>query len=302
MLETKYYICSTVGAQVSKCYEGLQCEQSSGVCCCNRIHSNFNMAASVEDILDEILMSDNDSESEQLVESTGLQRVTDMEEKLEAQIKTCLEAFDELDLGNNVNIFKESVCKQIEGSFQAFKPPTDPLKILLNVSLNCGSLYKTESKFWLQKINDRLTGKPSIKTLYKCEIQQNIPVELFHCLQRALQCLRIKNITDNVTYEDGKNHSAMSFVSKEAVVVFLSQLSGLGESDIKKYFKKYLSGRVNGKATVIVNTGKKCEFINKQIFTIVHFFSIMEYGTRQDFLFTIENSHKLQWKAPIFGL
>lgn len=127
-------------------------------------------------------------------------------------------------------------------------------------------------------------------------------MELFHCLQRALQCLRIKNITDNVTYEDGKNHSAMSFVSKEAVVVFLSQLSGLGESDIKKYFKKYLSGRVNGKATVIVNTGNKCEFINKQIFTIVHFFSIMEYGTRQDFLFTIENSHKLQWKAPIFGL
>ena len=110
------------------------------------------MAASVEDILDEILMGDNDSETEQLVESAGLQRVADMEEKLEAQIKTCLEAFNELDLGNNVHIFKESVRKQIKGSFQAFKPPTDPLKILLNVSLNCGSLFKTESKFWLQKI------------------------------------------------------------------------------------------------------------------------------------------------------
>jgi len=222
------------------------------------------MAASVEDILDEILMSDNDSETEQLVESAGLQRVADMEEKLEAQIKTCLEAFNKLDLGNNVHIFKESVRKQIKGSFQAFKPPTDPLKILLNVSLNCGSLFKTESKFWLQKINYRLTGKPSIKTPYKCEIQRNIPVELFHCLQRALQCSRTKNITDHVTYEDGKNHSAMSFASKEAVVVFLSLLSGLDESDIKKYFKKYLSGRVNGKATVIVNTGKKFEFIYKK--------------------------------------
>ena len=41
------------------------------------------MAASVEDILDEILMSDNDSETEQLVESAGLQRVTDIEEELE---------------------------------------------------------------------------------------------------------------------------------------------------------------------------------------------------------------------------
>lgn len=75
------------------------------------------------------------TESEQLVESTGLQRVTDMEEKLEAQIKTCLEAFDELDLGNNVNIFKESVCKQIKCSFQAFKPPTNPLQVLLNCQL-----------------------------------------------------------------------------------------------------------------------------------------------------------------------
>ena len=139
-----------MGVQVSKCCEGLQCEWSSGVCCCNRIYSNFNMAASVEDILDEILMSDNDSETEQLVESAGLQRVADMEEKLEAQIKTCLEAFNELDLGNNVHIFKETVRKQIKGSFQAFKPPTNPLKILFNVSLNCGSLFlKKESKFWL---------------------------------------------------------------------------------------------------------------------------------------------------------
>ena len=127
------------------------------------------MADSVEDILDEILMSDNDSETEQLVESAGLQRVADIQEKLEAQIKTCLEAFNELDLGNNVHIFKESVRKQIKGCFQAFKPP-DPLKILLNVSLNCVSFFKTESKFWLQKINYRLTGKPSIKTRYKCEI------------------------------------------------------------------------------------------------------------------------------------
>ena len=58
----------------------------------------------------------------------------------------------------------------------------------------------------------------------------------------------------------------MSFVSKEAIVVFLSQLSGLDESNMKKYFKKYLTGKVNGKATVFVNTGKKFEFIYKNIF------------------------------------
>ena len=206
-------------------------------------------------------MSDNDSETEKLVESAVLQRVADIEERLEAQIKNVWKLSMSLSWGIMFYIFKESARKQIKGSFQAFKSPTDPRKILLNVSLNCGSVFKTESKFWLQKINYRLTGKPSIKTRTSVKIQRNITVELFHCLQRALQCSRTKNITDHVTYEDSKNHSAMSYASKEAVVVFLSLLSGIDERDIKKYFKRYLSGRVNGKATVIVNTGKKFEFL-----------------------------------------
>ena len=43
-----------------------------------------------------------------------------------------------------------------------------------------------------------------------------------------------------------------------------SLLSGLDESDVKKYFKKYLTGRVNGKATILVNTRKKFEFIYRK--------------------------------------
>ena len=219
--------------------------------------------ASVEEILNEALLSDSDSESEQVVQPSAVHRTADLEEKLEAQITICLEAFNNLDLGNNLDIFKVNVRRQIKGSFQAFKPPTDPLKILLNVSLNCGSLFKTESEIWLQKINSRLTGRPSIRNPYQCEIQRNIPVDLFHCLKTGLQHSRIKNITDHVTYEDSKKDSVMSFISKEAVVIFLSQLSGLDESDVKEYLKKYLTGRVNGSATVIVNTGKKFEVIYK---------------------------------------
>ena len=56
----------------------------------------------------------------------------------------------------------------------------------------------------------------------------------------------------------------MSFISKQAIVVFLSLLSGLDESDVKMHFKKYLTGRVNGKATILVNTRKKFEFIYKK--------------------------------------
>ena len=58
-------------------------------------------------ILDEVLMSNNDSESEQLHESSRPPRTTDMEENLEAQIALYLEVFDKLDLANNLCIFKE---------------------------------------------------------------------------------------------------------------------------------------------------------------------------------------------------
>lgn len=99
-----------VGARTSKCYEGLHCKLSSGFYCYtsihNRTHSIFNMA-SVEDILDEVVMSNNDSESEQLHESSRPPRTTDMEENLEAQIALYLEVFDKLDLANNLCIFKE---------------------------------------------------------------------------------------------------------------------------------------------------------------------------------------------------
>ena len=118
------------------CSAGFYCYDSIH----NRAHSIFNMA-SVEDFLDEVLLSDNDSESEQLHESSGPPRTTDMEENLEAQIALCLQVFDKLDLGNNLCILKESIRQQIKGSFQAFKPLTDPLKILLNTSLNCASLF-----------------------------------------------------------------------------------------------------------------------------------------------------------------
>ena len=91
--------------------------------------------ASIEEILDEVLLSDTDSESEQLVQSSAVSRAADLEERLEAQITICLEAFNKLDLGNNLDIFMVNVRRQIKGSFQAFKPPTDPLKIFADCQL-----------------------------------------------------------------------------------------------------------------------------------------------------------------------
>lgn len=110
----------------------------------------------------------------------------------------------------------------------------------------------------------RLTGRPSIRNLYQCEIQRNIPVDLFPCLKRALQHSGVKNITDHVTYEERSKDDVILSISKQAIVAFLSLFSGSDESDVKKYFKKYLTGRVNEVATIIVNTRKKFEFIYRK--------------------------------------
>jgi len=91
-----------------------------------------------------LALSDSDSTSEQVVQPSAVHRTAELEEKLEAQMMISLEAFNNLDLGNNFNILKVNVRREMKGSFQAFKPPTDPLKILLNVSLNCGSLFKAK--------------------------------------------------------------------------------------------------------------------------------------------------------------
>ena len=125
------------------------------------------------------------------------------------------------------------------------------------------------------------------------KFKRNIPVDLFHCLKRALQHSRVNKITDHITYEERSKDDIISFISKQAVVVFLSLLSGLDESDVKKYFKKYLTGRVNGKATITVNTRKKFEFIYKKKSLSCALYYIMEFGTRLDFLSTFEYGQKL---------
>lgn len=68
---------------------------------------------------------------------------------------------------------------------------------------------------------------------------------------------------DHVIYAENKKGHVISFSSKKAVVALFSQLTGLNEPEVKGYFKKSLSGRVNGKASVIVNPVKDFAFLFK---------------------------------------
>lgn len=159
------FTCSdTVDMQASKCRGvcGAKCPVDSLVAIKFALNSTWRQ---LKKSLIKYFPSDSESKSEQVVQPSAVRRAADLEGKLEAQITTCFEALNNLDLGNNLDSLRVNVRRHIKGSFN---PPADPLNILLNVSLNCGSLFKTGNELWLQKINSCLTRRLSMKNW--CEI------------------------------------------------------------------------------------------------------------------------------------
>ena len=220
-----------------------------------------------EAVLNQIV-ADNGDEMDDSAEyfiGTGVGRDKQDDLALDVQIDICLQTFNCLDLGSNLDAFKNIVGSFVKGSYHALKPPNDPMKVLLNTSLNCGTLFATKSKQWLQKISSRLSGKTSIGRLhvYQAEIVRSLHLETFLCRKRAVQHSRKREITDYVLYSDNEKSQLMSFSSKKAVAVFLAQLSSWSERDVQCYFKKILTGRAHGKASVIVSAVRNFSFIYK---------------------------------------
>lgn len=194
----------------------------------------------------------DDSEDDTCVESNEKD-----DSDLDTKINRCLEAFDSFDLGGNIEAFKKCIESFIKASVTVFQPPSDPMKVLLNRSVNCVTIFEAESKQWLRKIYSRLGGKVSIRHPYQGEIVRCLPLEIFLALKTSVQHSRRREITNNVVYSDNKHQHVMSFSSRKAVIEFLSLLSCWPESDVKSCLKKSLAGRVHGIARVIVSCAKE---------------------------------------------
>ena len=183
--------------------------------------------------------------------------------QLNQQLDVCLHAFDCLDLGDNLDVFKKSVRDVIKGCYLAFKPPTDPLKIVLNASVNCGLLLLQETDLWLRKITGSLRPKPSIRHPYYCEVTRTMPFDVLKLLRNGILHSRIKEITENVIYCSNKKAHVLSFTSKDAVLLVLSTLSHKSTSYVESRFRKKLKGRLNGRAEVIISPENDFSFIYK---------------------------------------
>ena len=230
----------------------------------------FNMAAKGQsndlstDAVREAVLADMDDlssqESEEIDEEESVNGESE-EDVLSEKIELCLQAFDSLDLRDvNLDVFKKCVRRQIEASYRVFQSPTDPLKILLNAPVNCGTVLYDETRLWLDKIKLRLGGKVSIRRPYQCEIIRNLPKEIFLVFRSGVVRSRLQDVVDNISLAENNKCYAISFTRMEAVVALFSVLSGMSEGAVTSYFKRKVS---NGRAKVIVNLEKDFVFLYK---------------------------------------
>ena len=176
------------------------------------------------------------------------------------KLEKCLRYFDTFfaeDLGDNVSLFKKHARQYLEGTLHVFLPPTDPLKIMLNMPLNIGAILKQESRFWLVKIAARLRGKSRVRTPYLAEFTRDIPEAVFSAVKSGIVHSTEKTIYGNITTSQSKKESKVCFMSVQGVTLFLSMLSGFTKHEIVgKYLTKDLRGRFQGKAKLLVSSSK----------------------------------------------
>jgi len=212
----------------------------------------------VAEVIDQVMASDTSDGDESEEDCIKNETVPSVDKEIEA----CVALFNsDSCLGENKEAFKSSLGRLIKGTYNAFLPPSDPLKVILNTSVNCGPFFLAEGKVWLSKIKLRLNGRTTIRNPHQGEIVRVFPADLFLCLRKAIQHTRNPEISNSVCYGENKKGYVISFTSLESVVALFTLLTDLTKTHIyKTYFKRSLSGRVNGKAKVIINEDKDFAF------------------------------------------
>ena len=123
-------------------------------------------------------------------------------------------------------------------NYFAFKPLSEPMKIMLNVGFNASAAFSSESQLWLKKIGTRLAAKPSIKHPFQSQITRDMPDELFFTFWKSVQHTTGKSITGNAIFWENKKGRVMSLTAKAAVIEVFAMLSGLDTTSVRQKLEK----------------------------------------------------------------
>ena len=86
---------------------------------------------------------------------------------------------------------------------------------------------------------------------------------MFLSLKRAVDHTRNGEVAGNVISKENRKCHMMAFTSERAVTSLFSMLSGLSEAEVQSHFKRKITGRLNGRAAVIINAEKEVSLVYK---------------------------------------
>ena len=116
--------------------------------------------------------------------------------------------------------------KIIETLFFAFQLPSNPMRILLNRTVNCATIFAAESKQWLKKIGNR-------------QLASGIHIKLKSLEIFLLRCSLHFKTSVITRYNDSKNRDVvMPFSSRNAVrdCISINVECSHSETNIKKFW------------------------------------------------------------------
>ena len=152
-------------------------------------------------------------------------------------------------------------------------------------TISAGHVLDSESRMWLKAIYKRLAGAVGIRRPYYGEITRCIPYDIF---TTARQVLRDFDCQEPDVYIKGnRKGEVISFTSFHLLQKFLSCLSGISVSEVKKFFtRKLIKGnRHNHKVKVIITKQKDFGIVYKknigQLSIQFHFGEWNIYGNPQ---------------------
>ena len=134
-------------------------------------------------------------------------------------------------------------------------------RLLSNSHIYVSTVFRSESRLWLEAIHRRLSGRRRVRNPFFTEITRDIPYEMFRIFVKVIKS--IDGFAEPfVSFGQNRKVEVVSFTTLRPVKQLLSVLSGMNEGEVVKYFKRTLTGRkIGSKVAVLASEEKDMAFM-----------------------------------------
>ena len=129
-------------------------------------------------------------------------------------------------------------------------------RLVSNSHIYASTVFRSESRLWLEAIHRRLSGRRRVRNPFFTEITRDIPYEMFRIFVKVIKS--VDGFAEPfVSFGQNRKAKVVSFTTLRPVKQLLSVLSGMNEDEVVKYFKRTLTGRKIGSKVAVLATEEK---------------------------------------------